>query len=370
MPDKQEPVYVTKSFLPPREEFDTLVDEIWKNNQLTNNGPLSDRFTESVCKYLDVDKERFIFVANGTLALQLALHQLIGDEIGADIITTPFTYVATTSAILWERYTPIFVDIKPDDFTIDPTKIEAAITPKTRAILAVHVFGNPCDVEAIEAIAKKHNLKVIYDAAHAFGVTHKGKSILEYGDISILSFHATKLMHTIEGGAVYARSTKDAASIELTKRFGHNGDTHIQLGINAKANEFQAAMGIANLKYADENVEARKKISLQYSKLLFDRGLGFPIVSGDTCRNYSYYPVVFQSEDDLLAAFGRLAEISVFPRRYFYPSLNELSYVENAARCPISEDIAKRSACLPLYAGLAEKDVTKICRVINETQRR
>lgn len=366
---KNDSIFVTKSFLPPRAEFDTLVDEIWKNNQLTNNGPLSDQFADLICNYLNLDKSRFIFVSNGTLALQLGLHQLVGGEPGAEIITTPFTYVATTSSILWGGYTPVFVDIKPDDFTIDPTKIEEAITAKTKAILAVHVFGNPCDVEAIETIAEKHGLKVIYDAAHAFGVTYKSKPILDYGDVSTLSFHATKLMHTIEGGAIYTKSLKDAESIELAKRFGHNGDEHFQLGINAKSNEFQAAMGIANLKYADENIEARKEVFLHYNKLLSASGLRLPTISADTGPNYSYYPVVFQSEDDLLTVFSRLAAENIFPRRYFYPSLNKLPYIKNAASCPVSEDIAKRIACLPLYVGLSKKDITRICRLINDTRK-
>lgn len=360
---KDESIFVTKSFLPPRAEFDAFVDEIWNNNQLTNNGPLSERFVDLVCAYLGVSKDRFIFVGNGTQALQIALNHLVGDNVGAEIITTPFTYVATTSAILWEKYTPVFVDIKPDDFTIDPAKIEAAITPKTKAILAVHVFGNPCDVEAIEAIAIKHELKVIYDAAHAFGVLYRDKSILEYGDASTLSFHATKLMHTIEGGAIYVKSIEDAKIVELTKRFGHQGDEHFQLGINAKASEFQAAMGLANLKYIDSIIAKRREIVDLYDKLIGDKYQTLK-VSSDVSYNYAYYPIVFKSEAELKKVFDRLAQINVYPRRYFYPSLNNLPYVTKSQTCEIAEDISKRIACLPLDDQIDAKKIELICQYI------
>lgn len=361
------PVYVTKSFLPPRAEFDSLVDEVWQNGQLTNGGSLAQQFSNSVCEYLSIDNGRFNFVSNGTLALQLALRQIVDDRPSVEIITTPFTYVATTSAILWERYTPVFVDIKPSDFTIDPVKIEAAITPETKAILAVHVFGNPCDVEAIEAIAKKHDLKVIYDAAHAFGVSYKGKSILEYGDVSTLSFHATKLMHTIEGGAIYTKSTEDAKAIELAKRFGHDGDVHYRLGINAKANEFQAAMGIVNLKHVQENISNRKVRASLYDKLLNSK-IQKPVPRKDTERNYGYYPVVFEDETQTERVIKALNEKNIFPRRYFYPSLNKLTYLPSKANvCPISEDISRRIICLPFYESILEDIIKQTSEVINET---
>lgn len=362
-----EPVFVTKSFLPPRAEFDALIDEVWASNQLTNNGVLSERFAEEVCTYLGIDKNRFVFVGNGTLALQLALHQLVDDVAGAEIITTPFTYVATTSAILWEKYTPVFVDIRQDNFTIDPAKVEAAITPKTKAILAVHVFGNPCDVEAIELIAKKHNLKVIYDAAHAFGVLYKGKSILEYGDASTLSFHATKLMHTIEGGAVYTKSAGDAKVVELAKRFGHNGDTHLQLGINAKANEFQAAMGLANLKYIKDNIAKRKNLAAMYDSLLSEK-ITRPTVRQDVEYNYAYYPVVLKDESQTERVLEALGKKNIFPRRYFYPSLNQLDYLPVGVNvCPVSEDISMRIICLPFYESITEEVIKGICEAVNET---
>src|SRR6185437_9557092 len=237
-------IHVTKSFLPPLNEYQEYLSKIWKSGQLTNQGPLLKEFETKVADYLGV--HNFHFVANGTLALQVAKRAL--DITEGEIITTPFTYVATTSAILWERCKPVFVDIEPNTFCIDADKIEAAITSKTKAILPVHVFGFPCDVEKIEAIAKKHKLKVIYDGAHAFGVKLKGRPLLSYGDIATCSFHATKLFHTIEGGCVIVNDDKNLSDrLELIKHFGHFGDDHYMLGINAKASEFQAAMGLSNL---------------------------------------------------------------------------------------------------------------------------
>lgn len=360
------PTHVTKTFLPPRAEFDRYVDQIWESGWLTNNGPLSQQFSRAVTDYLSIDESRFVFVANGTLALQLALRNLVGNEADAEIITTPFTYVATTSAILWERYVPVFVDIDPQNLNIDPKKIESAITPKTRVILAVHVFGNPCDVEMIEGIARKHNLKVLYDASHAFGVWHRGRSLLEYGDASTLSFHATKIMHTIEGGAVYVNSSREVAeTVELSKRFGHNGDDHFQLGINAKASEFQAAMGLSNIGHIDEVIAHRKAVSELYDDAL---GGKYQLVSfsSETRFNYSYYPIVFASEESLLQVFEKLAQENIFPRRYFYPSLNTLPYLDSHPSCPIAEDISSRIACLPIDAEINEKEVRQICRILLE----
>lgn len=357
------PIYVTKSFLPPRSEYDALLDEIWASDQLTNSGPLTERFVRQVSGYLEVDEKKFNYVSNGTLALQLALDALGIDS--GEVITTPFTYVATTSAILWQRCTPVYVDIDPTTLTIDVTKIEQAITKNTKAIMAVHVFGNPCDVDAIQQIADKHNLKVIYDAAHAFGVTYKGRSILEYGDISTLSFHATKLFHTIEGGAVYSRDEQIAEKVELAKRFGHNGDTHIQLGINAKANEFQAAMGIANLKHVDQIIEDRMKVHRSYDAEL-GKNIRRPDWRSNSTRNYAYYPIILKNEQCLLEALEELGQINIFPRRYFYPSLNKLPYISDARDCPVSEDIASRIVCLPFYPGVSEDVVNDICKVIKK----
>lgn len=351
---------VTKAFLPPIEEYYQYLQQIWQNNWLTNNGPLLNELEDKLKGYLDV--QDFHLVTNGTIALQLALRAL--DIADGEVITTPFSYVATTSSILWENCQPVFVDIEPETFCIDPAKIEAAITGRTRAIMPVHVFGNPCDTEKIEAIAKKHNLKVIYDGAHTFGARYKGKSLLDYGDISVCSFHATKLFQTIEGGCVIARDKEVSERVELLKRFGHTGDDHFILGINAKASEFQAAMGLAVLKHIRTLIAARKRVTEQYNRRL----KGFirtPIMREGS--NYAYYPVVLESETQLKAKIKQFAENNIFPRRYFYPSLNTLPYLSDpASSCPISEDIASRIICLPLFAGLEEKDVDRICAILKK----
>lgn len=355
-------IQVTKSSMPPIGEYEEYLKQIWDNNQLTNNGPLSQQFEEKVTEYLGIDKKRFKFVANGTLALQLALRSLGITE--GEVITTPFSYVATTSAILWEGCSPVYVDIDPYTLNIDPTKIEAAITPDTKAILAVHVFGNPCDVYEIEKIAQKHSLKVIYDAAHAFDVKLKGRSIFEFGDISTTSFHATKLFHTIEGGGVYSKTTKTIKQVELLKRFGHDGEDHKMLGINAKATEFQAAMGLANLKYIKSNIKKRQR-----HVALYDHSIMVPIqkqsIDKDVSYNYAYYPIILKDQKTTLNLQKTLNKKGIFARRYFYPSLNELPYLNNLQRCPVSEDIASRILCLPLYSDLTTGAILEISEVVN-----
>lgn len=354
-----ERINVTKTFLPPYEEYESYLKRIWDSGYLTNQGPLLKQFERNVKEYLGV--ENFHFVSNGTIALQIALRSL--DITDGEVITTPFSYVATTSSILWEKLKPVFADIKSTDFNINPDKIEALITPNTRAIMAVHVFGNPCDVSAIETIAKKHNLKVIYDAAHAFNVTYRSKSIFRYGDVSTCSFHATKLYHTVEGGGIFTTDSSVSEKVELLKRFGHNNDDHIMLGINAKSSELNAAMGLTNLTHIDEIIADRRKISEHYDRLL---GSVFmrPGPLNETGRNYAYYPIVFENEKLLIQAVESLNAVGVYPRRYFYPSLNTLEYLKESNSCPVSEDISKRILCLPLYFGLIKKDVDRICDVL------
>jgi dTDP-4-amino-4,6-dideoxygalactose transaminase len=353
-------INVTKTFLPQKKDFLKYVDQIWENSQLTNQGPLLKQLERKLEDYLGV--KNLHFVTNGTLALQVALEALGITE--GEVITTPFSYVATTSSIMWQRCKPVFVDIERQTFCIDADKIEAAITPNTKAIMAVHVFGNPCDVVKIESIAKKHNLKVIYDAAHAFGVEYDGRSLLDYGDISICSFHATKLFHTIEGGAIIAKSKEVSEKIELIKRFGHNGDDHIMLGINAKASEFQAAMGLCNLEYVDDIIEERKKLTHIYDQNI-DSRFYRPKHGPATKYNFGYYPILLASEQELLEKMDQLSKKEIFPRRYFYPSLNTLPYVKGAESCPVSEDVSSRILCLPLYNGLNEEDIKIICGVMN-----
>ena len=352
-------IYITRPYLPPKEEYLKRVSAIFDRDVLTNQGPEVHELEERMHAFLGV--KHFQYVTNGTVALQLALRALNITE--GEVITTPFSYVATTSSILWERCTPVFVDIEPDNFTLDPAKIEAAITPRTKAIMPVHVFGYACDVENIELVAKKHGIKVIYDAAHSFAARYKGKALCSYGDISTLSFHATKLFHTIEGGACIINDAEVDKRLDLIKRFGHIGDEHYVLGINAKQDEFNAAMGNAILGHLDNILAERKRLSELYDSMLAGK-LRRPAVQKDLEYNYAYYPVVFESEQELLAAFERLHELDVFPRRYFYPSLNTLPYVKDAGSCPVSEDISVRIACLPLFVGLKEEMVRKICEVL------
>ncbi len=355
-----ERIGVTRAFLPPRREYDAYLDKIWSSNYLTNQGPLLKLFESKASEHLNVSN--FHFVANGTLALQIALKSLSID--GGEIITTPFTYVATISSILWERCKPVFVDINPNNFCMDVDLIEAAITKNTKAIMPTHVFGISCDVVRIDEIAKKNKLKVIYDAAHAFGVEVHGRSLLDYGDISICSFHATKIFHTIEGGALVVKSNDINKKVELIKRFGHNGDDHIMLGINAKSSEFNAAMGIINLKYVDKIIEKRKKIYETYRKSLNDT---FYIPKPEIYQkyNYAYMPILFDSEEDLELGFEALRKKNIHPRRYFYPSLNKLPYLSEYQPCPVSEDISKRVACLPLYDTLSTEKAREISQILN-----
>lgn len=354
-------IFVTKSFMPPLDEYQNLVAQIYKTSILTNQGPMVRELESKLSWFLGV--ENLHYLTNGTVALQLALSAM--DINDGEVITTPFSYVATTSSILWQRCKPVFVDIEPNNFTIDVSKIESAITPRTRAIMAVHVFGYACDVDAIEQIAAKYNLRVIYDGAHAFGTRLHGRSLLSYGDISTCSFHATKLFHTIEGGACIVRDKSVSDKLELQKRFGHNKDDHFMLGINAKQSEFHAAMGLANLPYIDDIIASRRRICELYDSELAGC-VGRPKAQENLEYNYAYYPVVFADEQQLLRVFDALAKHDIYPRRYFYPSLNKLSYV-NAAPCSISEDIASRIACMPLYPDLAESDARNICQIIKDT---
>jgi len=283
---------------------------------------------------------------------------------GGEIITTPFSYVATTAAIVWENCTPVFVDIHPDYLTIDETKIEAAITSRTTCILATHVFGNPCNIEAIETIARKHNLKVIYDAAHCFGVTYKGKSIFEYGDVSTCSFHATKIFHTGEGGAIFCKDPDIFHKIFYSHNFGHNGPLSFHgLGINGKISELQAAMGLAILPYIPEIFSKRKAIVEDYNSLLKNTPVQALKIRPETIWNYSYYPLLFENEAQLITVEQKLNEQQIFPRRYFYPSLNTIQYTGYTS-APISEKIANRVLCLPLYTDLSYKSVCTITELI------
>ncbi len=354
-------INVTKTFLPDQEKYLQYVREIWERGYVTNNGPLLQELEAQLKDYLQVD--HLYFCGNGTIVLQIAIKAL---EITGEVITTPFSYVATSNAILWENCTPVFVDIDAKTFNINADLIEASITRATTAILATHVYGNPCDVEKIEEIAKKHNLKVIYDAAHAFGVKYKNRSLLSYGDLSTCSFHATKVFHTTEGGALISNHPELDRKLALLRAFGHQGDEHyLYAGINGKNSEFHAAMGLCNLPHVPEIISARKEIFDAYDSILNWDILFKPVMHPEIEYNYAYYPVVFPSEEVMKNVMEALRVEDIIPRRYFYPSLNTLSFMPRQIACPVSEDIAVRVLSLPLYVGLPYSDVERISNIIN-----
>ena len=355
---------VTKPFLPPKEDYDLLLHGIWKRHWLTNMGPLASDLEMKLKEHLNV--KHLLFVTNGTVALQLAIKAL---GLTGEIITTPFTYVATTSSIVWEGCEPVFVDIDKHSLNIDPTKIEAAITEKTTAIVATHVYGNPCDVEAIQKIADKHKLKVIYDAAHAFGVQVNGTSIFNYGDISTCSTHATKLYHTCEGGLVVTKNADVLKTLAYMRNFGHSGPESFQgIGINGKNSEFHAAMGLANLPCIDAIHAQRQKLSERYTLKLKNFKAVQPLWHKKSASNFAYYPIVLESEALLLKCIEVLKANEIFGRRYFYPSLaTSLPYTKNV---PLenTDNIAKRIFCLPLFYDLTIEEVDLICRLLLRAQ--
>lgn len=351
-------IYVTRPDLPDFNDYTEYLKQIWENRWLTNNGTLFQQFEKKLSEYLGV--KYLLPVSSGTLALQIAEKVL---NIKNEVITTPFTFVATTSSFVWEGCKPVFADINRETFVIDENEIEKKITEKTTAIVPVHVFGNPCNIEKIDEIAKKHNLKVIYDAAHAFGIKHKGTSILNYGDASILSFHATKLFHTIEGGAIAFKKESDYLKTKALMNFGYENGEIKHLGINAKMNEFQAAMGLCMLKNIDKIVARRKEIFTTYYSELKNI-LTFQKFD-ENSYNYSYVPVLFENENQLLKVQKALNEQNIYPRRYFYPSLNTLSTYKSEPM-PISENVSSRILCLPTYSELTNEDLEQIINIINK----
>lgn len=353
---------LNEPFLPPKSEFDEYVSGIWNRNWLTNHGPLVKRFEAEVAQCLGVD--RMLFVNNGTSALQIAIKAL---NLGGEIITTPYSYVATTSSIVWQNCKPVFVDIDKDSFNIDPSKIEEAITAQTSAILATHVYGNPCDVEAIQRVARKHSLKVIFDAAHCFGVKYNGKSIFEYGDISTTSFHATKIFHTVEGGGLFTSDDSLFTKMKHMMNFGHDGPYRFkEVGINGKNSEFHAAMGLCNLKYVDKCLQKRRELTEYYDQKMNDVPVTRPAIRNDTVYNYAYYPVVFESQRIRVNVAQHLSNHSIETRSYFRPSLETLNYVASAD-VPISNSVSGRVLCLPFFYDLTCGQIDKVVETIKNS---
>lgn len=358
-----EMINVTKSYLPPLIEYVKYLEGIWDRGHLTNHGPLVHELEEKIKAYLGV--KHFYFVNNGTIALQIAIKAA---NLKGDVITTPFSYVATTSSLVWEGCRPVFADVLNGRLTLDPRSVEENLTPQTSGILATHVYGNPCDVEELEMLAASKGLKLIYDAAHAFGVEYKGKSVLNYGDISTLSFHATKLFHTIEGGGIVTADDELAHRIAYMRNFGHNGPTEfVGAGINGKSSEFQAAMGLCLLPKLSEIMRLREAICTRYRENLERLPLEFLEINPGTTRyNYAYFPIVFQTENDIIKVFNALKDNDIHSRRYFYPSLNTLHFVKNNLKANNSEYAASRVLCLPLYPELSIETADQISRIIQE----
>lgn len=356
-------INVTKSFLPPIEEYVEYLKGVWQRGHLTNHGPLVNEFEEKMRDFLGV--KHFFYVNNGTIALQIALKAL---DVKKEVITSPFSYVATTSSIAWENCMPVFADIDPRSFTIDPQSVKERITPDTEAILATHVYGIPCQVEQLQNVAAENGLKVIYDAAHAFGVKYKGKGVLNWGDISTLSFHATKLFHTVEGGGIVTNDDELAHRISYMRNFGHKGQEDFWgIGVNGKSSEFHAAMGLAVFPYLGEIMDKRRELSLYYDSQLKDvmHYLQRPEFPDHVDYNYAYYCVRFPSEEVLLKVRDALNASFVYPRRYFFPSLDSLPYVKSPGKL-VAGDISSSVLCLPLYHDLALADIQRICRIIKE----
>ena len=363
--EKSKPIYVTQPSLPDLQEFIPYLQKIWDNKILTNNGPFHQQLEKELAVFLGVPY--ISLFANGTLALVTALQVL---RITGEVITTPYSFVATTHSLWWNNIKPVFVDIEPEFGNLDPEKIEAAITPKTTAILPVHVYGNPCKVDRIKEIADTYGLKVIYDAAHCFGVKHKGVGICNYGDLSILSFHATKVFNTMEGGAIVCHDEATKKRIDYLKNFGFAGETTIMApGINSKMNEMQAALGLVQLKHYDENIKKREVIADTYRKELSNiKGISILPEPIDTDSNYAYFPVFINekefgnSRDQL---YDKLKQNNIFARRYFYPLISEFSMYKGLDSAkpdnlPIAKKMASQVICLPLYPDLNQPSVTSV----------
>lgn len=355
-----EPIFVTRPSLPPLDEYIAILRGVWERGILTHHGPLVQQLEAELTRRLNVSN--LIAVVNGTVAIEFALRAF---DFEGEVITTPFTYIATASAVTWERCQPVFVDVRPDTFNIDPEQIEAGISSRTRAILGVHVFSNPCDIDAIDTIAAQHELRVIYDAAHAMFVNYRGRSLLECGDVSATSFHATKIFQTGEGGACVTRDTSVAQQLRRFRFFGHDESKEVVgIGTNGKMTEIHAAMGLALLPHMDSVLANRRRKYNLYQKLLAE----CPFIAFQKFQpesyNYSYMPVLFRDEIQLLKMEERLKRNNVVPRRYFFPALNTVKILGQSGSFPVAEDLARRVLCLPLFDTLPEEQIEFICSVI------
>jgi dTDP-4-amino-4,6-dideoxygalactose transaminase len=359
------PILFTAPFLPPLEEYVEYLKGIWERNYLTNQGPLVKELEQKLQAYHRLEMPVYC-VANGALGLQIALKAL---GVKGEVITTPFSYIATTSCPLWEGCSVKFADIEAEHLTIDPAAVEAAITPRTEAILATHVFGNPCDVEALERIARTHNLALIYDAAHAFGVTYKGRSLLEWGDASMVSMHATKLFHTVEGGFVAARDPAVATKVEWMRRFGHKGPGDFYgVALNAKLSEVHAAMGLVNFNHLQEIIANRRAVCAAYDAALAGHVAIRPAFTRreHSIWNYAYYPVLTATSAQREALITRLQVEGIYTRRYFEPSLDQVEALcHSTGVMPISREITSRVLCLPLSAGMSHDNITRVTQLIS-----
>jgi dTDP-4-amino-4,6-dideoxygalactose transaminase len=365
----EKPIYVTRPFLPPLEEYCQGLEEIWESRWLTNNGPILKRFTRELSNFFETDN--LCLFNNGTLALQIALQ---GMGISGEVITTPFTFVATTHALFWNKIRPVFVDIEPDYYTIDPEKVEAAITPWTTAILAVHVYGYPCKLNALADIARRHNLKLIYDAAHAFGVNVGNKSIAHFGDLSMFSFHATKLFHSLEGGLLIFKEPGLKGTFDYLKNFGFKNELEVVMpGTNAKMNEMQALMGVQVLQYIEEIIRKRAMIIDLYRYYLKDvPGICLtPAPSPDIRYNQAYMTIEVDEKEFGMnrdALYEKLKQYNVFSRRYFYPLVCDYACYQNVSvkdPLTVARRVADSILTLPIYDGLELSSVETICEIIS-----
>ena len=364
------PIYVTQPYLPPLEDFVPYLQEIWNNKILTNGGPFHQQLEKALCEYLGV--EHLALFSNGTLGLVTALQAL---RVTGEVITTPYSFVATAHSLLWNGIKPVFVDVDPVSLNLDPAKIEAAITPHTTAIMPVHCYGHPCDVKAIQKIADNYNLRVIYDAAHAFGVRDEGGSILRHGDLSVLSFHATKVFNTFEGGAIICPDAKTKQRIDHLKNFGFVDElTVVAPGINGKMSEINAAFGMLQLKHVDEVLRQRAEIDANYRRQLQGvKGIHCLPDAGQKASNYSYFPILVESDYPLSrdGLYQKMKDQGIYSRRYFYPLISDFPMyrgLPSAQRgnLPVAADAAEKVLCLPIYPALTVEDQQRVINIVRD----